>query len=232
MTFGQVKSTIEENLLHSYKNEKEFKKTLREFKENVLNDKKFSKLFSIYEQLSTPQGLSEKDAELFLNEGINLISKIIPSVKMPSSKNITKNNNYTDIDNLVYTNKHNIIERIQSKKNILNLLMSESKKINESVKIPVSSMVKIANQTLENYIQSMDKDSKKLFLEVIKSDKDFLEKEYSTLKENTITKLNTLLSNQNEQEMKSKISETIEKLQNENFTQINYVKLISLENGL
>jgi len=232
MTFGQVKSTIEENLLHSYKNEKEFKKTLREFKENVLNDKKFSKLFSIYEQLSTPQGLSEKDAELFLNEGINLISKIIPSVKMPSSKNITKNNNYTDIDNLVYTNKHNIIERIQSKKNILNLLMSESKKINESVKIPVSSMVKIANQTLENYIQSMDKDSKKLFLEVIKSDKDSLEKEYSTLKENTITKLNTLLSNQNEQEMKSKISETIEKLQNENFTQINYVKLISLENGL
>lgn len=232
MTFGQVKSTIEENLLHSYKNEKEFKKTLREFKENVLNDKKFSKLFSIYEQLSTPQGLSEKDAELFLNEGINLISKIIPSVKMPSSKNITKNNNYTDIDNLVYTNKHNIIERIQSKKNILNLLMSESKKINESVKIPVSSMVKIANQTLENYIQSMDKNSKKLFLEVIKSDKDSLEKEYSTLKENTITKLNTLLSNQNEQEMKSKISETIEKLQNENFTQINYVKLISLENGL
>lgn len=232
MTFGQVKSTIEENLLHSYKNEKEFKKTLREFKENVLNDKKFSKLFSIYEQLSTPQGLSEKDAELFLNEGINLISKIIPSVKMPSSKNITKNNNYIDIDNLVYTNKHNIIERIQSKKNILNLLMSESKKINESVKIPVSSMVKIANQTLENYIQSMDKDSKKLFLEVIKSDKDSLEKEYSTLKENTITKLNTLLSNQNEQEMKSKISETIEKLQNENFTQINYVKLISLENGL
>ena len=232
MTFGQVKSTIEENLLHSYKNEKEFKKTLREFKENVLNDKKFSKLFSIYEQLSTPQGLSEKDAELFLNEGINLISKIIPSVKMPSSKNITKNNNYTDIDNLVYTNKHNIIERIQSKKNILNLLMSESKKINESVKIPFSSMVKIANQTLENYIQSMDKDSKKLFLEVIKSDKDSLEKEYSTLKENTITKLNTLLSNQNEQEMKSKISETIEKLQNENFTQINYVKLISLENGL
>lgn len=232
MTFGQVKSTIEENLLHSYKNEKEFKKTLREFKENVLNDKKFSKLFSIYEQLSTPQGLSEKDAEFFLNEGINLISKIIPSVKMPSSKNITKNNNYADIDNLVYTNKHNIIERIQSKKNILNLLMSETKKINESVKIPVSSMVKIANQTLENYIQSMDKDSKKLFLEVIKSDKDSLEKEYSTLKENTITKLNTLLSNQNEQEMKSKISETIEKLQNENFTQINYVKLISLENGL
>lgn len=232
MTFGQVKSTIEENLLSSYKNEKEFKKTLREFKENVLNNKRFSKLFSIYEQLSTPQGLTEKDAELFLNEGINLISKIIPSVKMPYSENTSKSNTYVDIDNLVYTNKHNISERIQSKKNILNLLMSEPKKINESVKIPVSSMVKIANQTLETYVQSMDSNSKKLFLEVIKGDKDKMEKEYSSLKESAISKLNNLLSNQDEQEMKSKISESIEKLQNENFTQINYVKLISLENGL
>ncbi len=232
MTFGQVKSTIEENLVSSYRNEKEFKKTLREFKENVSNDKNFSKLFSIYEQLSTPQGLSEKDAELYLNEGINLISKIIPSVKMPFSKNTSKNNNYSDIDNLVYTNKHNLSERIQSKKNISNLLMSESQKINESVKIPISSMVKIANQTLENYIQTMDSQSKKLFLEVIKRDKDSLEKEYLSLKESTISKLNSLLSNQDEREMKSKISETIEKLQNENFTQINYVKLISLKNGL
>lgn len=232
MTFGQVKSIIEENLLSSYKDEKEFKKTLREFKENVLNNKRFSKLFSVYEQLSTPQGLSEKDAELFLNEGINLISKIIPSVKMPYSKNTSKTNTYVDIDNLVYTTKHNISERIQSKKNIIGLLMSEPKRIDESVKIPVSSMVKIANQTLENYIQSMDSGSKKLFLEVIKSDKDTLEKQYSTLKESTISKLNNLLTSQDESEMKSKISETIEKLQNENFTQINYVKLISLENGL
>ncbi len=232
MTFGQVKSTIEENLVSSYKNEKEFKKTLREFKENVLNDKNFSKLFSIYEQLSTPQGLSEKDAELYLQEGISLISKIIPSIKMPISKNVSKNNSYSDIDNLVYTNKHNINERIQSKKNILKLLMSESKKINETVKIPVSSMVKIANQTLENYIQTMDSESKKLFLEVIKGDKEKMEKEYSSLKETAISKLNNLLSSQDEQEMKSKISETIEKLQNENFTQINYVKLVSLDNGL
>jgi hypothetical protein len=110
--------------------------------------------------------------------------------------------------------------------------MGETKTINESVKIPVSSMVKIANQTLENYIQTMDVESKKLFLEVIKGDKEKMENDYTKLKENTISKLNGLLSNQSENEMKSKISETIEKLQNENFTQINYVKLISLENGL
>jgi len=232
MTFGQLKSIIEENLLNSYKNEAEFKKTLREFKGNVLKNKKFSKLFSVYEQLSTPQGLSEKEADIFLNEGLNLISKIIHSIKMPYSKYTPETNSYVDIDNLVYTTKHNITERIQSKKSIIGLLMSEPKRDNDPVKIPLNSMVKIANQTLENYIQSMDSGTKKLFLEVIKSEKDTLEKQYLSLKETTIEKLNNLLSEQDESEMKTKISETIEKLHKENFSQINYVKLISLENGL
>ena len=42
MTFGQIKSIIEKNLLESYKNEKDFKKSLKEFKHNVLNNKTMS----------------------------------------------------------------------------------------------------------------------------------------------------------------------------------------------
>ena len=59
MTFGTIKSIIENNLLESYKNEKEFKKTLREFKHNVLNNKSMSKAYTLYDQLSTPQGLND-----------------------------------------------------------------------------------------------------------------------------------------------------------------------------
>ncbi len=59
MTFGIVKSLIEKNLLESYKNETEFKKTLREFKHNVLSNKAMSKAYDIYSQLSSPQGLDE-----------------------------------------------------------------------------------------------------------------------------------------------------------------------------
>ena len=82
MTFGTIKSIIEKNLLESYKNEKDFKKSLREFKQNVLNDKSISKAYSLYDQLSTPQGLSESDAKEFLEEGISLLSKILPSIKL------------------------------------------------------------------------------------------------------------------------------------------------------
>ena len=45
MTFGKVKTIIENNLIDSYKNEKEFKKSLREFKHNVLENKNLSKIY-------------------------------------------------------------------------------------------------------------------------------------------------------------------------------------------
>ncbi len=66
MTFGNLKSIIEKNLLESYSDEKDFKKSLREFKHNVLNNKSMSKAYALYDQLSTPQGLSEQDAKEFL----------------------------------------------------------------------------------------------------------------------------------------------------------------------
>jgi glycosyltransferase involved in cell wall biosynthesis len=210
-------------------NEMKKLKIVKKFKENVLNNKQVSKLYSVYDQLSQPQGLNQVDAEHYLNEGLNLIEKILPSVKMPSSTKKSENNLYSDIDTLVYTNKLNLKERIQSRKNILNVLMSEPKKITEGIKIPVSSMVKIANLTLENYIKDMDSESKKIFIDVIKGDKENMEKDYSTLKEGTIDKLKTLFTESEEGEIKSKISETIEKLQKEEFNQINYVKLISLK---
>lgn len=232
MTFGRVKSQIESTLIDSYKNEKEFKKTLREFKENVLKNQKFSKLYSIYDQLSSPQGLSEKDAEMFLSEGLDIISKLAAQVKLPFSKSDSKINNYSDIDNLVYTNKLDLKERVESRKRILSVLKQEKKSVNESIKIPVSSMVKIANQTLENYIQEMDTESKKLFMELAKTDKENLEKNYSDLKESAVKKLSNLMTNEKEEELKEKISETIEKLSQEKFTQINYLKLMTLEKSL
>lgn len=231
MTFGQIKTAIEKNLLESYKDQNEFKKSLREFKHNVLRDNKLSKLYSIYEQLSTPQSLSESDANEVLNEGLSLISKLLPKVKLPQNLSETKNE-YQDIDTLVYTSNSNLVERVECKKNIIKVLKSQPQKLKESVKLPINSMVKIANQTLDNYIQNMDESSRKIFIEIIKSDNEKLKENFDTLKENTLNKLNVLLESENETEMKSVLSETIQKIKSDEFTQMNYVKLISLEKSL
>jgi len=232
MTFGKIKSIIEKNLLESYKNEKEFKKSLREFKHNVLNDKSISKAYSIYDQLSTPQGLSESDAKEFLEEGINLLNRILPSIKLPKTLEEYNENNYSDIDTLAYTNKLNLTERIQSKKNIISVLTSDSKSIKESINIPIKSMVNIANQTLRTYIETLDENNKKEFFQIISEDSKSLETKFETLKESTITKLQTILEREDEFELKTKISETINRLKSEKFDQVNFLKLKNLEESI
>jgi hypothetical protein len=231
MTFGQIKSIIEKNLLESYKNEKDFKKSLKEFKHNVLNNKTMSKLYSLYDQLSTPQGLSESDSKEFLEEGITLIQKLVSDIKTPMVLE-TVENKYSDIDSLVYINKLDLLERVNSKKNIIKLISSKNEIVKESINIPIKTMVSIANQTLNNYIENLDENSKKEFLQIISEDVQSLETKFETIRENTIVKLNTMLEKEEEFEIKTKLSETIERIKVEKFDQLNFLKLKNLESSI
>ena len=156
MTFGKIKSIIENDLLESYKNEKEFKQSLKEFRQNVLNNKNMSKLYSLYDQLTTPQGLNESDAKDFLEEGISLIQKLVPSIKTPKTLSENVKNKYSNIDSLVYSDKLDLMERIQSKKYLIKTLSSSKDvSVKESINIPLKSMVNIANQTINDYLENL-----------------------------------------------------------------------------
>jgi len=231
MTFGTIKSIIENNLLESYKDEKEFKKSLREFKHNVLSDKSMSKAYALYDQLSSAQGLSEETAKEYLEEGVNLLQKIIPNIRLPKSTSNSVNNKYSDIDALVYTIKLDLLERVQAKKNIV-LLLTSNNTVKESINIPVKSMVSIANQTLRNYIETLDENSKKEFLQLISEDTKSLETKFETIRESAIKKLQTILEKEEEFELKTKLSETIDKLKIEKFDQMNFIRLKNLEESI
>lgn len=235
MTFGLVKSIIEENILESYKDETSFKKAINEFKHNVLNNKDFSKIYSIYDELSKPQGLSPEDAKEFLQEGIYLIQKMIQNVKLPKLIGESKvENKYKNIDDLVYsTNKVNLHERVLLKKQIVSVL-KESKKETSSDKIglPISSMVKIANQTISNYIENLDENTKKELFEIIKEDSKNLEEKFNNLVSSTLEKLNPILEDENNEETKKTLRETIERVKSEKFSQVNFLKLKKLNEAL
>ena len=232
MTFGNLKSIIEKNLLESYNDEKDFKKSLREFKHNVLNNKSMSRAYALYDQLSSPQGLTEEDSKEFLDEGINLLHKILPTIKLPKSLSETTQNNYRDLDTLIYTTKLDLHERINAKKNIIKVLSSTKPVVKESINIPIKSMVSIANQTLRGYIENLDENSKKEFFKLISEDSKTLEDKFEVLKESTISKLKIILEKEQELEIKSKLSETIGKLETEKFDQINFLKLKNLEESI
>lgn len=232
MTFGQLKTEIERNLFESYRNEKDFKKSLREFKQNVLMNKNLSKVYSLYDQLSTPQGLSESDAKEFLSEGIFVIQSLLKSLKLPKSLNENVTNAYSDLDTLVYLNKLDLNERIQSRKNVIGVLTTMKKEITESIEIPLKTMVKVANQTLSNYIETLDEATKKEFFQIVSEDSKELETKFESIRENTINKLTSLLENEKEDDVKKTLSETIERIKLEKFDQLSYLKLKNLEESL
>jgi uncharacterized protein (UPF0210 family) len=189
-------------------------------------------LYSLYDQLSTPQGLNESDAKDFLEEGVNLIQQILPNIKLPKTLSENIENKYSDIDSLVYTNKLNLLERVNSKKNITNVLTSNNNTIKESINIPLKSMVSIANQTLQKYIETLDESAKKEFIKLISEDTKTLEDKFETIKESAINKLSNMLEKEQEFELKTKLSETINKLKTEKFDQLNFIKLKNLEESI
>lgn len=231
MTFGQIKSILEKNLLESYSNPINFKKSLKEFKHNVLNNKSFSKLYSLYDDLSTPKGLNESDAKEYLEEGLSLIRSILENTQLPKKGEISENN-YKDLDNLVYLNNINISERISSKKNILSVLTSNPTLNETTISIPLKSMVSIANQTIQNYLGGLDENVKKEVFHVLASKGEDLETEYTNLKESTINSLKTIMESQEDSEVKNKLTETIDKITSEKFDQVNFVRLKHLSDSI
>ena len=232
MTFGQIKTSIEKNLLESYKDQSEFRKTLKEFKSNILNDKTMSKLYSLYDQLNTPQSLSESDAKDYLHEGINLIQSILPNLRRTTSLTESLDNNYKDLDTLVYSSTVDILERVNARKNIIKVLSSNKDNLKESINIPLKSMVDVANQTLSNFIESLDESSKKELIKIVSEDTERLKLKFDVLKEMTLGKLNNIKEQNEDSEIKQKISETIGKIENEEFSQINYIRLKNLEQSI
>lgn len=232
MTFGQIKSLVEKNLIESYSNQNNFKKTIKEFKENILTNKSLSKLYSLYDQLSTPQGLTEFEAKEFLNEGIILIQETLKETKLLNSRSKDTKNEYSDIDQLVYGENIDINSRISSKKNIISKLMSENKKSKNVVNLPIKTMVKIGQLKISEYIENLDETTKKEFIQIISEDSKILEEKYTVLKENALTKLNSVMETEKDLEIKNKISETINRIKTEKFSQFNFVKLKNLEESL
>lgn len=234
MTFGLIKSIIEENILESYKDEKSFKKALNEFRHNVLNNKDISTIYSLYDDLSKPQGLNQEDAKEFVSEGISLIQKLLTNVKLPKIVGESKvKNKYSLIDDLVYTkNKIDLTERVQVKKQLVKNLQESKTPISTGINIPISSMVKIANQTLNTYIESLDENTKKEFFEIIKEDSNELENRFNSLKEMALGKLVPLMESEDNSETKSKLEETIIRIQEDSFSQINFLKLKKLHESI
>lgn len=233
MKFGEILSKIENKLVGSYVNES-FKSEMNNFKKFVLENKEISSVFHLYTQLSSNQGLDKDVADLYITESLRQIEKNLSKSDLSKVtkwvKDVVCENQYQDIDNMVYSHPNTILESVSSRKNIMNKLI-EKKQVQESINLPIESIFKIAGKQVEKYIENLDESSKKDLSKVLMTEDTELSKEYTDLKTKTIDALSNITSVEDEL-TKNKLTETIQQIESEEYSKINYVRLYSLYNNI
>ncbi len=236
--FGILKSRIENTLLESYK-KGTFKTELKNFKKYILENKNISKIFYLYDDLSSNKGMDSALVSDYINECItiyeNSINKINPS-EINNIKNwiggVVVENQYKNIDDLFSTNVLMIESRLEGRRMIAETLKKKPVTKSDTPLIPISSMVNLANKTITNYIDSLNESDKKELLKVLSEDDSKYKEDFDSLKESVVNKLKTLKLDSVDRNTKTKIDETLEKVISEKYDKLSYFKLKSLNENI
>jgi len=236
--FGLLKTKIENVLLESYANDT-FKNELKTFKKLVIENKNISKLFYLYDELSSPKSLSESYCNDYINECIKIYENTVNKIKQSEINQIVawvgnKNveNGYTNIDTLFSSDVLTIESKIKSRKVIAESLKKLPVTKTEGIDLPLSTMVSVANKTIKSYIDGLNESDKKELINLLSEDDSTLNEKYITLKEGVVTKLTEMKNDSTDNSMQTRIDETISKVISEKYDKLTYFKLKNLRENL
>ena len=240
-TFGAIKTKIEKASVDLY-GKKNFKKFIKDFNSMILENKDISEIYYIYDELYASKGIDSSIVDDYINESIEysqiLIEnnpKYINNISEWISSIVKENkNNYKDLDNIIYSKSIKDLEsNLNSKKNIKTILMSkENKDVKESVNLPLSSMLKIANDSLNREFSNINESDMKYLKDIISLTDSEIITEMKSLKENVISNLNKSINESTESELKVTISDTIKKINESKSDHYNLYKLRMLNKNL
>jgi hypothetical protein len=241
-TFGTIKTKIE-NTAIEISNKSEFKRFIFEFKHLVLENKDLSELYYIYDELSSNKGIPEDIANDYINESIEYSQILLESQGNRlkdinvwiNSWNKNTSNNYSDIDTAIYkTGIKNLENILESKKNIKNIITKEEsrKDITESINIPISSMVKIANENLKKELGHLNENDKKELDEILSLNGEELKENFDNVKKLVLDNLKVSINESSDKELESTINKTINKVMESKCNHYDYYKLKKLSLGL
>lgn len=232
--FGLIKTKIEDKLVQSY-SKNSLKSELKTFKSLVLENRNALQLYHLYDSLSSPQGHNDDDSKLFLDEAITMINNLKKTVNLEKInewvKDIKTENRYSDIDMVVEGKITKLNSIVTSKKNIVENL-KRKKETKEIINLPLKTMLKVANKTLSEAISNLDEKEKTELTSIISLSNDEFKKQFGELKENTIKKLETLLTEQTDTDLTKKVNETLNRIKTETPNNLNFYKLQKLNESL
>lgn len=236
--FGELKSKIEVYLTESYRRG-QLKDNLFIFEHLVLKNKGISKIFFLYDELSEKKGLSESVANEFINESITAYENSYNKVRPNSIQEIKLwvghvkcENKYKEVDNLFSSNILTLENKIKSKKYLIENLSKKEIEKKEIINVPIKTMVNIANKTISKFISTLSESERSQLKNILDTPKSVLQENYKKNKFSVIEKLQSKKLDEKDNDTINTIEQVIKKLQNEEFSEVNYFKLKTLNEGL
>jgi hypothetical protein len=237
MKFGIIKSKIDYALSESFKNDDHFKVEMKFFKNNILENKNLSKLFYLYDELTTKRNMDKNIVDDYINQSITIYENTINKLKPTDYKKldywlngIEVENNYNHIDSLFSTNILTLENKVISKKIIAESLIKKEE-TKEVINLPISSMIKMANKSIASYIENLNESDKSELVKLLSQDEKIMKESYELTKLKVIDKLNNHKS-ESDSDTSVRIDETILKLKEEKFDKLTYFKLKNLNESL
>jgi len=241
--FGQIKSNIESLLTKSY-GKNAFKTNMKSFKSHIIENEKLAEVYFLYDELSKKKGLSKDIVDDYVNECVETIKNILTTestklkeVNMWVSEGLKtdSDNNYTNIDTVVYSTSIKNLEKVLEGKNTIKKLLGETEevtKVTESVNIPLSSMLKIATNTFNREYSDISEEEKKELKNLLSLSKTELTEEITLSKGVVLKKLTEKVNESNDEDLNNRVNETINRINESEISLTSLYKLKQLEHGL
>jgi arsenate reductase-like glutaredoxin family protein len=233
MRFGVIKTLVESKLVKSFA-EKKLSKDMKFFKNTILEDKSFKRLYFIYDTLKENKGLDKETATYMVDDLVNeaksltLNEDTLNKIKK-WTLSVVKENNYTKVDDLIYGDSLNPEKKSIAKKEIVESLTKKPVVKEEKKIVPIKTMLKIANNNVQKALEELNESERERVISLLKSEPS--KEEFESLKESTINKLDSLI-NESDEDLKKVLNETKEKVVSSNYSKKEFVKLSQLNGGL
>ena len=144
-------------------------------------------------------------------------------------------NDYTNIDTVVYSTSIKNLEKVLECKNTIKKLLGETEevtKVTESVNIPLSSMLKIATNTFNREYGDISEEEKKELKNLLSLSKTELTEEITISKGIVLKKLTEKVNESNDEDLNNRVNETINRINESEISLTSLYKLKQLEHGL
>ena len=216
--FSYYKNNIDSILENSFKDTKKFKNNLSVIMGAMKFSKTLREFFTLYNDIESKKFKGVEEGTAYINEAIDYLKsrkKNLQKVKPILDKIISDrkelcesrtNTIYQNIDNIVFNNKISTIELVAESKQILTKnIITEKKKVINKINNPKILSHVLSKNYSEVYGNKLTENQQEILKNTLLMTEDTLKKEFDNVKEISLNKINSLLSESKDESLSAKL---------------------------